>query len=287
METAPRGVAHPVFRDHHVHLGLVDPHGLVAHGIGAVLDLGWSSSIAELARGLDRLDVAYAGRFLTAPGGYPSGRTWAPHDSVEPVPDPAHAARAVDTQRALGAVLVKVTLNRDAGATLDLATLQAIVREAADLPVVAHAQGAGMVELAIAGGVAALAHTPWTHDLDDAVIEESVDAGLRWISTLDIHGYGTPTADQRRAVGNLGRFHAAGGTVLYGTDLGNGPLPVGLNLRELALLAEAGLDEDAVLASLTGDWPVPRPADLVTFVPHDGGLAAAVVVRRSELSEVG
>jgi hypothetical protein len=64
------------------------------------------------------------------------------------------------------------------------------------------------------------------------VVAEAVEAGQAWVSTLDIHGYGTPSADQDRAVDNLARFRAAGGRVLYGTDLGNGPLPPTLNLRE-------------------------------------------------------
>ena len=274
------GEAHPVFRDHHVHLGLIDPAGLADHGIGAVVDLGWSPAIATLDA---PVEVAFAGAFLTAPEGYPSDRAWAPHASVLGVASPDHAAEAVATQVALGASVIKVVANRDAGPVLDLATLSAVVAAAGERPVVCHAQGAGMVELAIAAGVHAFAHTPWTHHLDDAVIEEAVEAGMTWVSTLDIHGYGESTPDQQRAVDNLGRFHAAGGTVLYGTDLGNGPLPVGLNLRELDLLADAGLDEIARFTALTAEWPTPSPTEMVTFVPDDGGLAAAVVVPRSEL----
>ena len=152
---------------------------------------------------------------------------------------------------------MKVTLNRDAGPVLDVATLQAVVAAAtvAGLPVVAHCQGPGMVELALAAGVSALAHTPWTHRLDDEVVAEAVEAGQAWISTLDIHGYGTASPDQDRAVDNLARFHAAGGRVLYGTDLGNGPLPEALNLREVGLLADAGLADDDLLAALTDPWP--------------------------------
>src|SRR5207253_8313889 len=93
--------------------------------------------------------IAYAGRFLTAPDGYPSNRAWAPHASIQPVADPAHAAAAVQAQRDLGASVIKVVLNREVGPTLDLATLEAVVKEAAELPVVVHAQGAGMVEVAI------------------------------------------------------------------------------------------------------------------------------------------
>jgi len=280
-------VLHPAFADHHVHLGLVDCSGLAASGIGRVVDLGWSDAVVALA-GAAPVHAAYAGRFIAAPGGYPGGRPWAPPRCTSEVAEPAQAAAAVANQAALGASVVKVTLNRDEGAAVpDLATLSAVVMAAgeAELPVVAHCQGPGMVELALAGGVQALAHTPWTHRLDDEVVAEAVDAGQAWISTLDIHGYGTPTPDQDRAVDNLARFHAAGGTVLYGTDLGNGSLPETLNPREVRLLVDAGLSDDALLASLTDPWPfADHPTTDTTDVP-DGPepltarLAYARVVR--------
>jgi imidazolonepropionase-like amidohydrolase len=203
------------------------------------------------------------------------------------VAEPGEAAAVVAHQLGLGASVVKTTLNRDAGPVPDVATLQAVVDAAAEagLPVVAHCQGPGMVELALAAGVTALAHTPWTHRLDDEVVAEAVEAGHAWVSTLDIHGYGTSGPDQHRAVDNLGRFRAAGGRVLYGTDLGNGPLPETLNLREVALLADAGLTDDDLLAALTDPWPLAEPlSGLATEVP-DGPeplverLAGAHVVR--------
>ena len=280
---------HPAFADHHVHLGLVDSSGLAASGIGRVVDLGWSDDVVALA-GSAPVPAAYAGRFVAAPGGYPSASRWAPPRCTSEVAEPGDAAAAVAHQVGLGASVVKVTLNREAGAVPDVATLGAVVTAAtvAGLPVVAHCEGPGMVELALAGGVPALAHTPWTHRLDDEVVAEAAEAGQEWISTLDIHGYGTPSADQARAVDNLARFPAAGGTVLYGTDLGNGPLPEALNLREVGLLADAGLSDDDLLAALTDPWPFADHAgDLRTEVP-DGPetlvdrLAHARVVREGE-----
>ena len=280
---------HPAFADHHVHLGLLDPVALAASGIGRVVDLGWSDDVVALA-GSAPVRASYAGRFVAAPGGYPGASRWAPPRCTSEVAEPRDAAAAVAHQVALGASVVKVTLNRDAGAVPDVATLGAVVTAAAvaGLPVVAHCEGPGMVELALAGGVSALAHTPWTHRLDDEVVAEAVDAGQAWVSTLDIHGYGTPSADQDRAVDNLGRFHAAGGRVLYGTDLGNGPLPESLNPREIALLVGAGLSDDALLAALTDPWPFADDAGgLWTEVP-DGPepfvhrLAHARVVREGE-----
>ena len=279
---------HPAFADHHVHLGLVDPSALPASGIGRVVDLGWSDEVVGLATSA-AVATSYAGRFVTAPGGYPGASRWAPPRCTSEVAEPREAAGAVAHQVALGASVVKVTLNRDAGPVPDGSTLRAVVEAAADagLPVVAHCQGPGMVELGLAGGIAAVAHTPWTHRLDDEVVAEAVEAGQAWVSTLDIHGYGTPSADQDRAVDNLARFHAAGGRVLYGTDLGNGPLPPTLNLREIGLLADAGLSDDDLLAALTDPWPFADHGDGRTEVP-DGPeplaerLAHARVVREGD-----
>ena len=277
---------YPVFADHHVHLGLIDASALAGTGIGRVVDLGWNDDVVALARSAP-VAASYAGRFVAAPGGYPSASRWAPPRCTSEVAEPRDAAAAVAHQTALGASVVKTTLNRDVGPVPDVPSLRAVVDAAgeAGLPVVAHCQGPGMVELALAGGVAALAHTPWTHRLDDEVVAEAVDAGQAWISTLDIHGYGTSTPDQQRAVDNLGRFAAAGGRVLYGTDLGNGPLPEALNLREAGLLADAGLTDEALVSALADPWPFAQAHHgLVTEVP-DGPepllerLAGAHVVR--------
>ena len=217
---------------------------------------GWSDDVVALASSAP-VATSYAGRFVAAPGGYPGPAGGRRRAAPARWPSRATPPAAVAHQVALGASVVKVTLNRDAGPVPDGATLRAVVEAAADagLPVVAHCQGPGMVELGLAGGIAAVAHTPWTHRLDDEVVAEAVEAGQAWVSTLDIHGYGTPSADQDRAVDNLARFHAAGGRVLYGTDLGNGPLPPTLNLREIGLLADAGLSDDDLLAALTDPWP--------------------------------
>ena len=128
------GVALPPLIDHHVHLHLIDERRLGAHGIAGVLDLGGDP--VTLARrphaGMPR--VAYAGAFLTAPGGYPVGRSWAPAAAVREVTDPsAHpgvaggAATAVDEQVSFGAAVIKVALNAQAGPVPDAATLAAII----------------------------------------------------------------------------------------------------------------------------------------------------------------
>ncbi|HEX5729119.1 hypothetical protein [Microbacterium sp.] len=269
------GVALPPFVDHHVHLHLIDERALGGRGIAGVLDLGGDP--VELARrpieGMPRL--AYAGAFLTSPGGYPMGRAWTPPAAVREVSDPSDhpgvaggAATAVDEQASFGASVVKVALNADGGTVLDPGTLSAILGAARGhgLPVVAHAEGSGMVRIAIEAGVDALAHAPFSELLDPELIQAAVVSGQRWISTLDIHREDRDA--DRIARMNLERFVSAGGVVLYGTDLGNGDLPVGVNARELTALHSAGLRGTDLLDALTDPWPrSERSQGVATFVP--------------------
>lgn len=111
-----------------------------------------------------------------------------------------------------------------------------------------HAEGAGQAQRAARLGGTSLAHAPFTERLSDAEIAEQA-ASLAWISTLAIH----EPAASAIAVDNVRRFLAAGGVVRYGTDMGNGPTPVGLNDREIGLLRDAGLDNEGLLAALDAE----------------------------------
>ena len=252
----------PAFCDSHVHLGLVDPALLVSGGIGRVLDLGWDPAVAVTwGASHPALDIAVAGPLLAAPGGYPSTAGWAPPAATREIPDAAAASTAIADLVAGGSQVAKITLNAEAGPVWSdelLGTVVALAHDAG-LPVVAHAQGAGQAARALDAGVDALAHTPWTETLSDDLLHRMVGR-LAWISTLDIHGWGAYGADFARAVGNLERFAAFGGSIHYGTDLGNGALPVGLNRRELDALHGAGLSVPALVAALRGFLPAPSPA---------------------------
>lgn len=272
--TGEVGTLLPILHDAHVHTHLFDVDALGRAGIGAVLDLGGDP--ARLSRTAERNGVphiAYAGAFLTAPGGYPSGRDWAPKETIREVRPPTDrrmspAEGAVSEQVAFGASVIKVCLNVQAGPVFDAAALAAIVASArmAGLPVVAHAQGRGMVELAVDAGVDALACTPWTERLADPLLARAASGGQRWISAIDTHGHSSPNADRERAIDNLRRFVAAGGRVLYGTGLGKGHVPVGVNGAEISALLDAGLTAADVIDALTSSWPVRHETGLATFV---------------------
>jgi imidazolonepropionase-like amidohydrolase len=268
--------------DRHVHIELSDAREVLRGGVTAVRDLGWPASrifpLADLSEGpaFDGPLIRAAGPILTAPGGYPTGAFWAPAGTGREVADPAEAAAAVDRLASSGAAAIKVSLPAEAGPTPDDATLLAIVDAARrhDLPVTAHAQGTGQVERALGAGITELAHTPWERLGDDVVRRAAVS--LRIVSTLDIQGFGRDTAELLIALDNLRRFHDAGGTVIYGTDLGNGSIPPGIHRRELEHLRRAGLEIEEILVALTrAPIRAGAPADLVVLGADPFGSLAA------------
>ena len=299
MQTAPHadGVVIGGFTDHHVHLQLVDHASLAGSRLGRVIDLGGNPevltsyagsprfvslrslndrkethrSLSERApatqarRGeLRRASVEFAGAFLTPPGGYPSDRSWAPTGSFREIADEADAATAVAEMADAGATRIKVASNSTAGPVFADAVFRTIVELAGarGLPVVAHAEGPGQAQRAARLGAATLAHAPFTERLTEEEIAEQA-ASVSWISTLAIHD----DADRARAIDNVRRFHAAGGAVLYGTDMGNGPTPVDLNPREIDALREAGVEGAALLQALHPVDPS-DPASVQLLLPE-------------------
>ena len=255
LTSGEHGTVFPLFGDAHVHLGLVDPQGLPEAGIGRVLDTGWTLSAQQewSAGSIPGLDVDFAGNFLAAPGGYPSNRSWAPKDATIFVSDPE---QAVANQVAAGASAIKITLNADAGPVHTnevLAQLISVSHKHGLTPVI-HAEGAGQAARAISSGRVVLAHTPFTEILSDELITYAAKNNVGWMSTLDIHGYGRYAEAFDISCANLRRFISAGGTVFYGTDLGNGPLPVGINVRELTALQACGMSPAQITDSLTSWW---------------------------------
>jgi imidazolonepropionase-like amidohydrolase len=205
---------------------------------------------------------------LTAPGGYPTRSGWAPRDAALELDGPEHAAGVVRDLATRGAAAIKVSLNADAGPTTTDGELAAIVDAARelDLPVTAHVQGRGQAERAVGAGVDEFAHTPWTERLSDELLRFAARA-TRIVSTLDILSFGEITPELRVASDNLVRFRAAGGSVVYGTDLGNGPVPPGIDVREALLLHEAvRMTPEEVLDAMTATRLEPgAPADLVAL----------------------
>ena len=209
---------------------------------------------------IPRTAIEYAGAFLTAPGGYPSDRTWAPEGAVREVTDAADAAPAVAELAAAGATCIKIVAHSEAGHLLDDESFRAVVAAASahGMPVVAHAEGPGQAQRARRLGARRLAHAPFSERLSDHEIAAQA-ASVEWISTLAIHD----DAPRAIAIDNVRRFIDAGGVILYGTDMGNGDTPVDLNAAEIAALREAGLEGIRLLRALA-------PSDTAALFLPDG-----------------
>ena len=287
----------PGFIDAHVHIGFYEPHEVVARGITTVRDLGWPpEEIFQLAaasreESFDGPTIVAAGPMLTAPGGYPARAAWAPPGTALEVADP-QVARQMVAQLAPRAMVIKIALNPPVGPVLDDATLEAIVSTAHEhgLKVTGHIYGLDQLERALDAGVDELAHMLMSSQpIPDVVIQRMVEVGMTIVPTLAIFsGRGG-----RVAVDNLRRFHAAGGLVVYGTDLGNqGPRP-GIDAAEVGAMAAAGMSLIEIVRSATSGAArylglegvgaiVPGGvADLVAFEgePGDGPLLLEHVAR--------
>jgi len=257
--------------DRHVHLGLVSPADLDRGPVVEVHDLGSSAHDAAAWRQSppDGVRVRATGPFHTAPGGYPAGRPWVRDGWVRTVADATEAETAVADALAYEADALKIVLHGGAP-TLDdelLGLLIGLAHEAG-LRVVAHAEGTGQVARAIDAGVDVLAHAPWSERLPDELLRRATRT--TWLSTLAIHD----EPQRAVAVDNVERFRAAGGTVVYGTDLGNGSSHAGPSLPELLALERAGIAGDDLIAAvvhpavsalaaemmLVGEAPLPATA---------------------------
>lgn len=246
----------PGFVDAHVHIGFADPDEVLAGGVTTVRDLAWPpESIWPLAErskdpGFDGPLIVAAGQMLTTEGGYPTRAGWAPEGTGLVVDGPGEAAAAVDAQADAGANVIKVGLNTLAGPTLDLETLSAIVDRAGErgLAVTGHVDNVEQLEKALDAGMTELAHMlPGGEEIPDRVIERMVDAGMTVVPTLSI----LDGPELQAAIDNLARFLAAGGRVVYGTDLGNaGPQP-GIDPTEIGAMTAAGMSPQEIVASAT------------------------------------
>lgn len=269
------GTVLPGLRDHHVHLGLVDTEALGRSVLSAVDDLGSALDDALTWRdsGPGGLRVRVAGPFLTTPGGYPFGRPWAPEGAAVAIDSVETATEVVEGLVAAGVDMIKVALHTGMPLLGDR-PLAAVVATAHRLgrPVVAHAEGEGQAARVLAAGVDVLAHTPWTERLPDDLVA-ALARRVTMISSLAIHA--TDGRAYAVAVDNLSRFHRAGGRIRYGTDLGNGPRPPGLDPNELTGLVDAGLDVVAIMETIATAEPVPG---WVTWSPYALPGAAAETV---------
>jgi imidazolonepropionase-like amidohydrolase len=254
----------PGFIDLHVHTeaGMVEGGDTTVRNLGAPL-----SALRPPSRQLGPL-VLMAGPLVSVSGGYPE-TVWGPSIALD-VRSPADARAAVRMLARRGAAVIKVALDPGHGAwpMLSVAEVRAIVAEAhaQRLRVTAHAMGVEGVRRALAGGVDELAHTPCGATPDQ--IREILRRHLPFVATLHVE-----ELVDGGCLGVARQLIAGGDLPLYGTDVGNAGIPLGIDVRELQLMHEAGMTPPQVLAAATsragaelGRSPL---GSLVTGAPAD------------------
>lgn len=229
----------PAFIDSHVHLTYYPvSEQLLNHGIVAAVDL--AAPLDAFSVDVQPLTLLASGPMITAVQGYPT-LDWGRDGYGLEVATPEAAKAAVDQLFADGAALIKTPFTSEP--SLSAEAVQAVVARAHEhqLKVVGHALEASAAARAASAGIDVLGHTP-VEPLDEATLAAFSDKAV--ISTLAAFG-GAPAT-----IANLKGLRERGATILYGTDLGN-TRDNAIQVAELQLLAQAGLDGAAILASGT------------------------------------
>jgi imidazolonepropionase-like amidohydrolase len=254
--------------DTHVHLGersrLIDA---VRSGLTTVVDLGThpDSLVHELQADDALPAILSAGSAASAPGSTQIEMMGFPTESG--VTGPEDATRFLDWREQSGADVIKIIIE-DPAATevpaLDVPTLRAVVDGARDrgLLTIAHAVTTAAFERGLAAGVDVLTHVPFDSRLPEVTIARMVESTTVVCPTLVMM---RAIADARLgehadaavgiAIDNVRAMHAAGATVIAGTDANETPFaPVahGPSLHdELDHLVGAGMTPTEALRAAT------------------------------------
>ena len=241
---------------------------LTSHGFTSVFDLG---SMWENTRALrDRIasgevagpKIRSTGEGLLPPGAMPSDQVLALMGIMKfPAPEVADAAQGAAAARRLldaGVDAIKLFASSPRGPSLPESVIQAAAHEAhgAAKLVFVHPNSAADVLTAVRAGADVIAHTtPQSGSWDAPLIAAMKERDVALIPTLQLW------SNQRRherssareqfagtAVGQLRAWVAAGGKVLFGTDLGAAEYDP---TDEYVAMSKAGLSFTQILASLT------------------------------------
>ena len=245
----------------------------LAHGVTAIGDaaspLRFLPALIDSPRG-KTASASACGPMLCPPGGYPLPVHSPDHALV--VDSPRAGAEAVKRLADLGATRIKIAFEPgtlpEPWPRFDPATAASICEEARrlGLGVRCHVEDLSGLEPALNAGVSAIEHVPhrW-HDQgalrpvlapDDApvpyyqgLLERMARDGIVMTPTLDVF---TRTPWNGPALFEPVRaFHALGGRVALGNDFPYRRTDAGMPVREMRLLAQAGLDQTAVLEAAT------------------------------------
>jgi len=206
--------------------------------------------------------IRSTGAGLVPPGALPSDQVLSLMGLMKfPAPEVADAAQAAAAARKLldeGVDGIKLFASSPRSNPLPQSAFQAAADEAhrAGKPVFVHPNSSTDVLTAVRGGVDIVAHTtPHSGPWDDTILAAMKDRRVALTPTLTLWKYymrhdrfSAQEKVTNTEVGQLRAWSAAGGTVLFGTDLGAVEYDPS---EEYALMAQAGMTFLQILASLT------------------------------------
>jgi imidazolonepropionase-like amidohydrolase len=183
----------------------------------------------------------------------------------------ANLARGMDA--------IKIVTGWNARAALAPEIVSAVCAEAgrAGKLVFAHPQHPAGTRVAVENGVAILAHRVSSGErCDEDLLALMLEAEVSLVPTLHLWEYeaarepdADPAAMLDAALHELAAFARSGGRILFGTDVGY--MSDYDTAREFELMAAAGMDADAILASLTT-----APAGRFGLAARTGRLASGM-----------
>ena len=211
-----------------------------------------------------------------------------------PLPEITDAAQAAAASKKLleqGVDAVKLFASSPRGAPLPDGAIQAAANEAhrSGKPVFVHPNSGADVLAALRGGADVIAHTtPRSGPWDETLLTVMKERRAALTPTLSLWKYflrhdriSTQQGLVDTAVGQLRAWVAAGGTVLFGTDLGAvDPDPS----EEYALMVEAGMTFREILASVT-TTPAERFGDSARLGRIAPGFQADLAVLKGDPSK--
>ena len=280
---------------------------LTSQGFTTVVDLGSfppnTVALRSRAPALDCPRILTTGASMYPAGAVPIYVRKAVGDAVaDGLPQPrtgAEAARIVGYDVRLGARGIKLFVGTWLGGgktgLMDLAVVKDAAAEAhrRGLVVFAHPQTAAGVAESIDGGVDVLAHTApdmgaWSPELIERIRARKMALAPTlslWRVEMERGSVDREFADRFIAAGaaQLRAFAAAGGEVLFGTDVGY--IPEKDAAEEVGRMAAAGMDWRSIGISLT-TAPARRMKDLVRGVLAPGAPADLVLVEGDPSADV-
>ena len=286
----------PGFINAHVHSGYRVGRltGWAQGGVTTVRDLGGREDyelIASLNRDPANARLVAAGPFITVPGGYPIVPWGA--QNVVPVTTAAEAADAANRLIDEGADIVKIAIETGAAfgrtiPTLSLEQARAIVQaaHARGTPVSVHLLMSYDLPRCFDAGVDDLAHMV-VDSPSAALLSRAASQDVVWVPTLELW-YLVGSGNAPRAVENLRRFLAAGGTVALGTDYDgyDAVFQLGMPILEMEQMQQAGMSAMQVIVAGTSTAArvCGLSAELGTVAA--GKIADLVVVNGNPLADI-